>query len=154
MSPFGRAKRRGVMWPLGVWAVAGGLAASFAWADVPHSAGEHGGLALAPAEAPLNFGDIGEASPLLAIFNAKRAVLAGAPGLSLLVEPKFDMAALGAVGPGDNITQPNRTPQVFAPAVDAVGAAVAARSTAPSVRPVDAPSQDNPPPISEPPAAL
>ena len=81
MNAFGRGRVRTVLLP-GLGALAIACAASFAFADpLPY---------LSP-EAPPSFGDLADASPLVAVFTAHAK---GSPGLDLtrFAEPRFDLA--------------------------------------------------------------
>src|SRR5271165_4251086 len=62
MSVFGRGKRRGLLVARALGAVAATLAASLAWAGAPAD----GAIPLLSPEAPVNFGAIGDISPLIA----------------------------------------------------------------------------------------
>ena len=81
MNAFGRGTVRTVLLS-GLSAVAIACAASFAFADsLPY---------LSP-EAPPSFGDLADASPLVAVFTT-HANRSPAQGLTTFAEPKFDLA--------------------------------------------------------------
>ena len=73
MSAFGRGKRRRLLLARALGAAAAALAASLAWAGARRRAHRGGGIRLLSPEAPPSFGDIGDVSPLIAVFNAARA---------------------------------------------------------------------------------
>ena len=80
---------------LGVMALAFG--ASLAWADAQPAAGPSPAdgaveIRILAPEAPLSFGDLGGASPLLAVFDAARPARDPAMDVGWLSEPKFDPA--------------------------------------------------------------
>ncbi|MGH6798242.1 MAG: hypothetical protein ACREDI_07650, partial [Roseiarcus sp.] len=133
MSAFGRGDWRWPLLPQGMGAVAVALAASLALADAQPAAGpapaDRGGrVPILSPEAPLSFGDLGRASPLLAAFIAARAAQDPAPDAGLFAEPKVDLAPAAQIAPRDG---------AFAPFATAPGESAA---------------QDNPPAaVSEPP---
>jgi L,D-transpeptidase YcbB len=83
MSAFGRGMVRTVLLS-GLSAVAIACAASFAFADPSPF--------LAPETPPI-FGDLADASPLVAVFTAARAARDPAPDVALFAVPKFDLAS-------------------------------------------------------------
>ncbi len=112
MSASRRGNWRAVLLQ-GMGAVAIALAASLAWADALPASGPSptvGGEApmLSP-EAPPSFGDLGVASPLLAVFNTAPPAPDPALAEGLSAEPKFDLASAGQVAPGDGAALPPAT---------------------------------------------
>jgi L,D-transpeptidase YcbB len=114
MSAFGRERRRTLVPGLGAVAIA--LAASLACADAQSPPGPFGADLGAPVPIPspegqLNFGDNGEASPLLAVFDTADAGPGSAP--TWFAEPKFELALSAAPGPAP----PDILPVVYDPTV-------------------------------------
>jgi murein L,D-transpeptidase YcbB/YkuD len=101
------------------------LAANLSWADAPPSAGpgpaNQGRLAILSPETPPSFGDLGAASPLLAVFNLPNAGRDPALGASLFAEPTFNLASAAQIALNDGATPqpaPEPTPQDSPPRVD------------------------------------
>jgi L,D-transpeptidase YcbB len=115
MSAFGRGKPRKLVPGLGVVAIA--LVASLACADAQSPPGPSGAdlgahVPILPPEAPLNFVDNGEASPLEAVFIAAGASLGSTP--TWLAEPKLDLASAAA---SEERAPPDNPPVVYDPTV-------------------------------------
>jgi L,D-transpeptidase YcbB len=100
MSAVGR-----VLWLSSLSAAALACAASFAVAE-----------SLLSPEAPLSFGNIPYASPLLAMFNAPSS-RSLAPGATTLGEPEFDLASGPWPSPQSPATADNPSPVVYDPTV-------------------------------------
>ena len=107
MRAFGRGKQRA----LSVGGVAVALAASLAGAEAapaPALPADRGArLPLLSPEAAPSLGEVGDASPLVAVFNAARAAGDGAPSLTLFISPKLDFTPVGEIAP--SITPRTRT---------------------------------------------
>jgi L,D-transpeptidase YcbB len=119
MNAFGRARVRTVLLS-GLSAVAIACAASLAFADP---------LPFLSSEAPLSFGEIPYASPLVAVFNAARHVRDRAPDVAPLAKPKLGLAsgadsaqresalAPFAGAPEQGPAAPDKPPVVYDPTV-------------------------------------
>jgi L,D-transpeptidase YcbB len=83
MSAFGRGRLWG-----GMNALALVFAASLAFAGTELAAG----VPILSPEAPVSFGDLAGASPLLAMFTAAPAARGPGPDIALFAEPKLDLA--------------------------------------------------------------
>jgi len=110
MRTFLRGKQRAL---LSVGGVAVALAASLAAAEAAPAAGpalaDHGArLPLLSPEAAPSLGEVGDASPLVAVFNAARVGGDGAPSLTLFASPKLDFTPVGEIAPVDNAAHTNR----------------------------------------------
>jgi L,D-transpeptidase YcbB len=112
MSVFGRGNWRRLL-PQGAGAAAVALAASLAWADAPPAASPVPGnrVAILSSEAPVSFGDLEGASPLVAVLNAARAVQGRALDAGFSVEPTFDLVS-AAPPPSQEPAQPDNSPLV------------------------------------------
>src|SRR5271165_5823976 len=143
---FGRGKQRALLASVGGVAVA--LAASLASAEAA-PADRDARLPLLPPQAAPSLGEVGAASPLVAVFNAARAPGAGAPSLTLFASPKLDFTPVGEIAPLDGAVRPKRPQgqanETAGPAAEENGKApfapapLGALSEGPS-------AQDNPPP--------
>ena len=106
MRAFGRGRRRALLASVGAAAVA--LAASLA------SAGAAPAARFSPADqgrslkAAPSLGEVGDESPLVAVFNAARAAGDGAASLALFASPKLDLTSIGEIAPVDNAAQGDR----------------------------------------------
>jgi murein L,D-transpeptidase YcbB/YkuD len=89
MSAFGRGRRLG-----GMSVIALAFAASLAFADAQSTPG----VPILSPEAPVSFGDLAGASPLLVVFTAARAPRGPALDIALFAEPKFELASAAAPG--------------------------------------------------------
>jgi len=87
MSAFGRGRWRTLLLS-GLSAVAITCAASFAFAGTELAPG----VPILSPEAPVSFGDLAGASPLLAMFTAAPAARGPGPDIALFAEPKLDLA--------------------------------------------------------------
>jgi murein L,D-transpeptidase YcbB/YkuD len=92
-------------------AVVAALAASPAWADAtraggPFPADRGRGVPLLSPEAQPSFGDLGGASPLLAVFNSAPPARDAAMEASLFAEPKFDLASAAQMAPRNDAAPP------------------------------------------------
>ena len=120
MNPFGCRESRSFLLP-GV-AAAAALAASLVLADAqpapgPSRADLGAGVPILSPEAPLSFGDLAGASPLLALFTAARAARDPALGLGWLAEPKLDLASSAAAASEAPALQDNSLPAVYDPTI-------------------------------------
>ena len=100
MSAFGRRRVRTLLLS-GSGAAVIACAASLAWADAqlasgPTSAEPGAGVLIRSPEAPLSFGDLGGASPLLAVFDAAPAARDPVVNVGWFAEPKVDLASPAA----------------------------------------------------------
>jgi L,D-transpeptidase YcbB len=109
----------------GAAGVAIALAANLAWADAQPSAGpgpaNQGRVAFLSPETPPSFGDLGAASPLLAVFNVPSAGRDPALEASLFEEPTFNLASAAQIALSESATPqsaPVATPQDTPPRVD------------------------------------
>jgi L,D-transpeptidase YcbB len=144
MSVFGGGKRRWAALAGAVGAVAAALAASAASAGAPAAEPDQArGIPLLSPEAPASFLVAGDASPLIATFNAAPAPREDAAGLSPFAEPRFDVSAVAATAPVVGAAEPK------APPAPAIGFAAA-----PAPAPPESPaSQDNAAPLMFEPSA-
>jgi murein L,D-transpeptidase YcbB/YkuD len=101
MSAFGRGRRLG-----GMSVIALACAASLAFADAQSAPG----VPILSPEAPMSFGDLAGASPLLVVFTAAPAPRGPALDIALLAEPKLDLAS--AAPPGQGPAPPDIPPPV------------------------------------------
>jgi L,D-transpeptidase YcbB len=120
MNPFGCRESRSFLLP-GV-AAAAALAASLVLADAqpapgPSRADLGAGVPILSPEAPLSFGDLAGASPLLAVFTAARAARDPALDPGWLAEPKFDLASSAAPASEAPALQDNSLPAVYDPTI-------------------------------------
>ena len=100
MSAFGRRRVRTLLLS-GSGAAVIACAASLAWADAQLASGPTGaepgaGVPILSPEAPLSFGDLGGASPLLAVFDAAPAARDPVVNVGWFAEPKVDLASPAA----------------------------------------------------------
>ena len=145
---------------MSVGGVAVALAASLAAAKVAPAAGPvpaDGGarLPLLSPEAAPGLGEVGDESPLVAVFNAARVAGDGAPSLALFMSPKLDFTPVGEIALINNAAHADR-PQ--GQANDAAARVDDAQTSPFAPAPVGAlpegPSaQDNPPGFAAAPAA-
>jgi murein L,D-transpeptidase YcbB/YkuD len=106
-----RAKR---LLALAAGGVAAALAASLACAEA--------GPAQAPVllpEAQPSLGELGDPSPVVAVFNASGPLDDGAPILALLASPKLDFMRIGESAAGDDAAHANRAERQANEAADA-----------------------------------
>jgi L,D-transpeptidase YcbB len=101
MSAFGRGRRLG-----GMSVIALACAASLAFADAQSAPG----VPILLPEAPVSFGDLAGASPLLVVFTAAPAPQGPALDIALFAEPKLDLAS--AAPPGQGPAPPDNPPPV------------------------------------------
>jgi L,D-transpeptidase YcbB len=104
MSAFGRGGRLG-----GMSVIALACAASLAFADAQSAPG----VPILSPEAPVSFGDLAGASPLLVVFTAALAPRRPALDIALFAEPKLDLAS--AAPPGQGPAPPDNPPVVYDP---------------------------------------
>jgi L,D-transpeptidase YcbB len=141
MSAAGTGKRRRLL-AGAVGAVAASLAASVAFGGAPTAEPNQAGNILLPSpEAPASFPAPGNASPLIAAFNAAPAPHDDALGFSPPAEPRFDLPVAAT---------PDRAAQPKGPEAPATGFAAA---TAPAPTESPGPEESPPTPIYEPSAA-
>ena len=143
MRAFGRGKQRALL-SVGGLALAASLAAGLAAPAAGPAPADHGArLPLLLPEAAPSLGEVGDESPLVAVFSAAGD---GAPSLTLFANPKLDFTPVGEIAPVDNAARAD-PPQGRAD--DAAGRVDDAQTSAFAPAPVGArregPSaQDNP----------
>jgi L,D-transpeptidase YcbB len=138
-------------------AVAAALALSLACAEAGPAPSDRGArVPLLTPEAPPSLGDVGDPSPVVAVFNASRALRDGASSLTLFADPKLDFTRIGGIVIVGAAGQTNRAGlqanEAAEPAAEdtaTFGAAPPGFAAAPG--PAGAPSErpgaeDNPPP--------
>ena len=109
MSALARGKWRGLLLSRAASAVAAALAASLACAEAGAAPADRGvRVPLLTPEAPPSLGDIGDPSPVVAVFNASRALGDGASSLTLFARPKLDFTRVGGIVVVGNADHANR----------------------------------------------
>jgi L,D-transpeptidase YcbB len=118
MGAFGRGSWRRVLPPEAVGAVAIALAVSLSCTDARAagpSRADQGAVPILSPEAPPSFGDLGGASPLLAVFNDARAARDAVMDVGRFAEPRFDLAPLAATASEEPAAQDNPRPALYDP---------------------------------------
>ena len=117
----------------GMGVVALAFAASLACADAQLAPSAQ---VLSP-EAPVSFGDLGGASPLLAMFTAAPTARRLAPDIALLAEPKLDLDSSAVAGPQGHDYGSSETQKALGPAPPDIPAQVVYDPTVgPSLSPI------------------
>ena len=139
---------------LSVGGVAVTLAASLALAEAapaaaPLPADRGAGLPLLSPEAAPSLGEVGDESPLVAVFNAARVGGDGAPSLTLFASPKLDFTSVGDIAPVGDPAHADRPQgqanETAGPAAEETGRAPFAPAQVGAL-PEGPSAQDNPPP--------
>ena len=113
MSAFGRGRRRKLALGLGVVAIA--IVAGLACADAQSPPGPSGAdvgarVRILSPEAPLKFGDLAGAGPLLAVFSTGNIARGSTRGAERSADLKLDFASVGEAS--EKSTSPNISPPV------------------------------------------
>jgi len=144
MSALKRGNQRSLLLSQGVSGVAAALAASLAWAGAGPAPADRGArVSLLSPDAPPSLGEVGDPSPVVAVFNASRPLGDGASSLTLFARPKLDFTRVGEIAAADNAAHANRAQpraiQAAEPAAAEETAMVAAAPPGFAAAPVAAP---------------